>query len=164
MCGGHEMSSAITRLAYSTGHSWCLRNVTFWLWFFFSEGDDYDPAEGWWADGEESSLARLGISKGQSGVTNRNRKFFSTVLVTFKNSFVKMSCRDSIWVIGENPMDSEAWRLQSIGLQRVKHDWSDWAQHLFISSSWYLVYEPHLQHEQSNCDAAISWRVLLRTP
>ena len=28
-------------------------------------GDDYDPAEGWWADGEESSLVRLGISEGQ---------------------------------------------------------------------------------------------------
>ena len=35
----------------------------------------------------------------------------------------------------ENPMDREAW-LQSIGLHRFRHDWSDLAEHMLFIRCW----------------------------
>ena len=41
---------------------------------------------------------------------------------------LQYSCQD-------NPMDRGAWGLQSMVLQRVGHDWSDWAHmHMCICS------------------------------
>ena len=37
----------------------------------------------------------------------------------------------------ENPMDEEPDGLQSMGLQRVEHDWSDWAHKYAINYKTY---------------------------
>ena len=36
----------------------------------------------------------------------------------------------------ENPMDRGAWRLQSLGLQRVGQDWSDFSSVQLLSRVW----------------------------
>ena len=45
----------------------------------------------------ESAMASM---ESQTGAKNSSVQFWLP-----KDSFVKMSCRDSVWVTGENPMD-----------------------------------------------------------
>ena len=49
----------------------------------------------------------------------------------------------------ENPMDEDSCRLQSMALQRVRHDWSNSAR---------------IQQQNSSASASCSWRFLLESP